>query len=226
MQALKFIEMTDTSLQEFTQLIVDLLSLGQTVYQQIHLVCEDICQKVTRATQGSARLFLPYQNSSAGQPDPFPVSVSFPAQFRNRTYGRLDIAPDPERPGSPALPLSAAQLLAHTCGSLLYSLELTAFIEGQCQRLDDQVPVPLTKREREVLELICQGNDQQAIAEQLSIAPATVDTHRKRISEKLGVHSERDIPLAAYRAGLFSILDEPGIVSSALSTSALSTRVD
>jgi DNA-binding CsgD family transcriptional regulator len=188
------------------------------VYQQIHLVGEDLCQEVRRATQGSARLFLPYQNSSDGQPDPFAVSVSFPVQFRNRTYGRLDIAPDPQRPGSPVLPLSVAQLLAHTCGSLLYSLELTAFVEGQCQRLDDQVPVHLTKREREVLELICQGNDQQAIAEQLSIAPATVDTHRKRISEKLGVHSERDIPLAAYRAGLFSILDEPGTVSSALPT--------
>jgi DNA-binding CsgD family transcriptional regulator len=163
---------------------------------------------------------FPIRTHQLDNPTPFP-SPSVPAQYRNRTYGRLDIAPDPERPGSPALPLSAAQLLANTCGSLLYSLELTAFIEGQCQRLDDQVPVHLTKREREVLELICQGNDQQAIAEQLSIAPATVDTHRKRISEKLGVHSERDIPLAAYRAGLFSILDEPGIVSS-----ALSTRVD
>jgi len=211
-------ETTGTGLQEFTQLIVDLLSLGQKVYQQIHLVGEDICQEVTRSTQGSARLFLPYQNSSDGQPDPFPVSVSFPVQFRSRNYGRLDIAPDPQRPGSPALPLSVAQLLAHTCGSLLYSLELTAFIEGQCQRLDSQIPVNLTKREREVLELICRGNDQQAIAEQLHIAPATVDTHRKRICEKLGVHSERDIPLAAYRTGLFSILDESVTVTTTLPT--------
>jgi len=211
-------ETTSTSLQEFTQMIVELLSLGQKVYQQIHLVGEDICQVVTRATQGNARLFLPYQCSSDGQPDPFPVSVSFPVQFRSRNYGRLDIAPDPQRPGSPALPLSVAQLLAHTCGSLLYSLELTAFIEGQCQRLDSQIPLNLTKREREVLELICRGNDQPTIAEQLHIAPATVDTHRKRICEKLGVHSERDIPLAAYRAGLFSILDESVTVTNALPT--------
>ena len=211
-------ETTGTSLQEFTQLIVDLLSLGQKVYQQIHLVGEDICQEVTRATQGSARLFLPYQNSSDGQPDPFPVSVSFPVQFRSRNYGRLDIAPDPQRPGSPALPLSVAQLLAHTCGSLLYSLELTAFIEGQCQRLNAQDPERLTKREREVLELICHGCNQSAIATQLHIAPATVDTYRKRLCEKLGVHSERDIPLAAYRAGLFSILDESVTVINALPT--------
>ena len=215
MQTLKRDDTTATSLEDFIQMIVDLLNLGQTVYQQIHLVGENLCQEVMHATRGNARLFLPYQNLSAGQPDPFPVSVSFPVQYRNRTYGRLDIAPDAERPGSPALPLSVAQLLVHTCGSLLYSLELTALIEGQCQRLESQVPVHLTRREQEVLELVCQGNGQQAIAEQLHIAPATVDTHRKRISEKLGVHSERDIPLAAYRAGLFSILDEPGTVSSA-----------
>ena len=105
--------------------------------------------------------------------------------------------------------LHVAQLLANTCGSLLYTLEMTAFIEGQCQRLDSQVPVRLTKREREVLEQICLGDDRQAIATQLHIAPATVQTYRKRICEKLGVHTERDIPLAAYRANLFSILDKP-----------------
>jgi DNA-binding NarL/FixJ family response regulator len=89
----------------------------------------------------------------------------------------------------------------------LYTLELTTFVEGQCQRLDYQDPEPLTNREREVLELICRGHDQQAIATMLAITPATVDTHRKRISEKLGVHCERDIPIAAYRAQLFSLLE-------------------
>ncbi len=216
MQALKSSDTTGSSLEDFTQLIVDLLSLGQTLYQQLHQVGEDLCQQIMRATQGNARLLLLGQDSSAASPASFPISVSFPVQFRHRTYGRLDIAPDPEHPGSPALPLPVAQLLAHTCGSLLYTLELTAFIEGQCQRLERQDAVQLTKREREVLELICRGCSQQAIATQLSIAPATVDTHRKRICEKLGVHSERDIPLAAYRAGLFSILDEPGTVSSVL----------
>lgn len=216
MQALKIGDTTGTSLEDFTQLIVDLLSLGQTLNRQLHQAGEGLCHEIMRATQGNARLLLPGQDSSAGPPASFPVFVSFPVQFRHRTYGRLDIAPDPAHPGSPALPLPVAQLVAHTCGSLLYTLELTAFIEGQCQRLESQVAVQLTKREREVLELICRGCSQQAIATQLHIALATVDTHRKRICEKLGVHSERDIPLAAYRANLFSILDKPGTVSSAL----------
>ena len=147
MQAFKINDPTSTNIEDFTQLIVDLLSFGQTLCKKTHGIGERLCHEVVRATQGKARLLLPFQDSSNGRRFPFSVSVSFPVQFRHRTYGRLDIAPDPVRPGSPALPLAVAQLLANTCGSLLYSLELTAFIEGQCQRLDAQDPERLTKRE-------------------------------------------------------------------------------
>jgi DNA-binding CsgD family transcriptional regulator len=207
MQTFKIGDPTDTSLEDCTQLIVDLLSFGQALCKQSHRVGERLCKEVMRSTQGSARLLLLGQDSSTGQHVSFPVSVSFPVRFRNRIFGTLEIAPDSERPATPALPLHMAQLLAHTCGSLLYTLELSAFIEGQCQRLDNQDPEHLTNREQEVLELICRGYDQQAISTKLDITPATVDTHRKRICEKLGVHCERDIPLAAYRAHLFSILE-------------------
>ncbi|HEX6556181.1 MAG TPA: helix-turn-helix transcriptional regulator [Ktedonobacteraceae bacterium] len=218
MQTYKVDDTTGTSVEDYTQLIGDLLSFGQKLCNQTHRIGKHLCQEVMHATRGKAKLLLPGQGSSTERQFPFPTSVSFPVRFRHRIFGTLEVAPDSTHPASPALPLPVAQLLAHTCGSLLYTLELTAFIEGQCQRLDSQVSGHLTRREREVLELICRGNDQQAIAEQLSIAPATVDTHRKRISEKLGIHSERDIPLAAYRANLFSVLDEPGTVSSALPT--------
>ena len=206
MQAFKINDPTSTNIEDFTQLIVDLLSFGQTLCKKTHGIGERLCHEVVRATQGKARLLLPFQDSSNGRRFPFSVSVSFPVQFRQRIYGRLEIAPDSAHPGSPAIPLSVAQVIAHTCGSLLYTLELSAFVEGQCQRLDSQVSGHLTRREQEILELICRGNDQQAIATQLHIAPATVDTHRKRICEKLGVHCERDIPLAAYQTSLFSIL--------------------
>ena len=212
MQTFKISDTTGESLEDYTQLLADLLSFGQTLGKSTHRVGKRLCQEVLRATHGKARLLLPNQDSSTGHP--FPVSVSFPVRFRTRIYGTLEIAPDPAHPTSPALPLPVAQLLAHTCASLLYTLELSAFVEGQCQRLESQDPEQLTKREQEVLELICQGEDQERIATKLQIAPATVETHRKRICEKLGVHSERDIPLAAYRANLFSILDEPGTVSS------------
>jgi DNA-binding CsgD family transcriptional regulator len=197
-----------SSLEAYTQLIMDFLGFGQTLCKQTQRIGEQLCQEVMRATQGRARLLLPYLDSSAGQQVPFAVSVSFQVQFNSRSYGTLDIAPDSKRPVSPALPLHVAQLLAQICGLLLCTIELSVFIERQCQRFDHQNPGQLTRREREVLELICRGLDQQTIATRLDITLATADTYRKRIYGKLGVHSERDVPLAAYQANLISILEE------------------
>ena len=137
-RTLKRSDTTGTSLEDYTQLIVDLLSFGQSLCKQTQSVVEQLCQEIRRVTQGRARLLLPCQDSPEGSLVPFPVSVSFPLQFHKRTYGRLDICPDSAHPGSPALPLPVAQLLAHICSSLLYTLELSAFIEGQCQWLDCQ----------------------------------------------------------------------------------------
>lgn len=206
MQLFTLSDANGTSLEGCTQLIVDLLGVGQRLCKQATGAAEQLCYEVIRVTQGNARLILSGQISPVGQQGPFPSSVSFQVQFNNRNYGTLDIAPDSQYLKLPALPLHLAQLLAHICGLLLYTIEMSVFIERQSQRIDLQYPEQLTRREREVLELICRGNDQQTIAEVLDIASATVDTYRKRICAKLGVHSERDIALAAYQANLFSIL--------------------
>ncbi len=47
----------------------------------------------------------------------------------------------------------------------------------------------LTKREREVFELIIRGNSNDDIATKLFIARRTVETHRQRIMNKLSAHS-------------------------------------
>ena len=47
----------------------------------------------------------------------------------------------------------------------------------------------LTPREREVLELVVQGQQYRQIAAALGISPRTVEVHRARLMEKLGVHS-------------------------------------
>ena len=107
-----------------------------------------------------------------------------------------------------AIPLPVAQLLAQTCSWILYAIEQSTFLQGQCHQLEYQVNGPLTKREREVLTLMCRGYNQETIAELLCIAPATVGKHRQHIYEQLGVHSERDALLAAYLTGLFSIIED------------------
>jgi DNA-binding NarL/FixJ family response regulator len=63
-------------------------------------------------------------------------------------------------------------------------------------KLDD-MPVldELTRREREVAQLICSGMKRKEIAERLNISPRTVDVHLNRIYRKTGVHSNTQLAL-------------------------------
>ena len=59
------------------------------------------------------------------------------------------------------------------------------FFEQEDAALNDE----LTAREKEVLRLIALGNTNKAIAESLFISTHTVISHRKNITEKLGIKS-------------------------------------
>jgi len=45
----------------------------------------------------------------------------------------------------------------------------------------------LSKREREILQLVVEGKSSQAIAEMLAISPKTVETYRSRLMQKLHI---------------------------------------
>jgi DNA-binding CsgD family transcriptional regulator len=139
---------------------------------------------------------------------PAPAILIQPVQFGNQMYGVLCIAADPAHKELPALSLPVVHLLTQVCGWLLYTIEQSSFLQGQCQQLDYQINGPLSKREREVLSLMCRGYNQEMIADLLSISPATVGKHRQHIYEQLGVHSEHDALLVAYQTGLFSLIEE------------------
>lgn len=51
----------------------------------------------------------------------------------------------------------------------------------------------LTDREREVFQLVVEGNTNPAIARILAISPKTVDNHRTRLMEKLRIHSTAEL---------------------------------
>jgi two-component system response regulator NreC len=51
----------------------------------------------------------------------------------------------------------------------------------------------LTDREREVFQLVVEGKTNAQIADVLFISPKTVDNHRTRLMEKLGVHGTADL---------------------------------
>lgn len=62
----------------------------------------------------------------------------------------------------------------------------------------------LSNREREVLHLMATGRSNKEIADALSIALPTVETHRARVFQKLQVHGIAELVLYAVRRGLVS----------------------
>jgi two-component system response regulator NreC len=62
----------------------------------------------------------------------------------------------------------------------------------------------LSEREREVFQLIAEAYTNKAIADLLSISPATVETHRAHILQKLDVHNTAELVIYAVRKGLIS----------------------
>ena len=62
----------------------------------------------------------------------------------------------------------------------------------------------LSPREREVLQLIAEGQPNREIAETLHISVKTVETHRANLMEKLDLHSTAQLTQYAIRKGVVS----------------------
>ena len=61
-----------------------------------------------------------------------------------------------------------------------------------------------SRREIDVMQSICQGKSNKEIAVSLGIATKTVDNHRTRLMQKLGVHNTASLTLAAVQMGICS----------------------
>ncbi|HPF51821.1 MAG TPA: LuxR C-terminal-related transcriptional regulator [Draconibacterium sp.] len=75
-------------------------------------------------------------------------------------------------------------LSINTSGNDFLKLAEDFFEEGYTDQNDE-----LTNREREVLRLVALGHSNKSIAENLFISTHTVISHRKNITEKLGIKS-------------------------------------
>lgn len=63
----------------------------------------------------------------------------------------------------------------------------------------------LGSREREVLQLIAEGKTSAETAKRMHISVKTVETHRRNISQKLGIHGTAELTKYAIREGLTSL---------------------
>ena len=66
-------------------------------------------------------------------------------------------------------------------------------------------PENLTAREREVAQLIAEGNSTKEIASLLGVSVKTIDKHRSRMMEKLHLHDAVAVTRYAINAGLVSL---------------------
>lgn len=64
---------------------------------------------------------------------------------------------------------------------------------------------PLTDRERQVLQLVAEGNTTKEIALILGVAAKTAETHRVKVMEKLDIHSTAGLVKYAIRRGLVQV---------------------
>jgi DNA-binding NarL/FixJ family response regulator len=94
--------------------------------------------------------------------------------------------------------------------SNLYLSDAVSAIARGTANGDDQVGAdgaarPLSRREREVLQLIAEGRTSREVASLLGISATTVKSHRNHIMEKLDIHDKAGLTRYAIRIGLIRI---------------------
>jgi DNA-binding NarL/FixJ family response regulator len=60
----------------------------------------------------------------------------------------------------------------------------------------------LTARQREILQLVAEGKSTKEIAVELNVSIKTVETHRKELMDRLGIHDVPGLVRYAIRAGI------------------------
>ncbi|MEO8292390.1 MAG: response regulator transcription factor [Actinomycetota bacterium] len=87
-------------------------------------------------------------------------------------------------------------------GAVIHPQITKTFIE-EVQHADEApTTTPLSKREREILQMVANGSTTKEVARDLGISPHTVKTHLERIFEKLGANDRAQAVAIAIRAGL------------------------
>ena len=74
-------------------------------------------------------------------------------------------------------------------GKTVISPGVKGWRRGGASAADDGAAAVLTPREREVLQLIAEGKTTKTMASALHVSVKTIETHRRHMMAKLGIHS-------------------------------------
>lgn len=90
-------------------------------------------------------------------------------------------------------------------------------VEYLLQARDEGPADALSPREREVLQLVAEGNTNQEIADRLVLSIKTIEAHKSHIMAKLNAQNRTDLIKYAIRQGIISLGDddqlEPGQIA-------------
>ncbi|HKC24417.1 MAG TPA: response regulator transcription factor [Thermoanaerobaculia bacterium] len=98
-----------------------------------------------------------------------------------------------------------AAIRAVARGETYLSPSVSKYVVDQYVRrtaADDEPLSALTPRQREILQMIAEGNTSKDIARKLNLSHRTVETHRAQLMERLDVHDLAGLVLFAVRVGL------------------------
>jgi DNA-binding NarL/FixJ family response regulator len=96
---------------------------------------------------------------------------------------------------------------AATKGEVYFSPAVSKILAEDYSRRrsgDSSEEEQLTARQREVLQLIAEGQNTKDIATNLNLSVKTVETHRKQIMDRLGIHDVAGLVRYAIRAGIIN----------------------
>ena len=100
--------------------------------------------------------------------------------------------------------LQAAAANEHYLSPRITSVLIEDYIKRPTT-VDKCAPEALTGRERQVLQLVAEGQSVKQIALRLNISPKTADANRRQIMNKLGIFSVAELTKYAIREGLTSL---------------------
>jgi DNA-binding NarL/FixJ family response regulator len=95
-------------------------------------------------------------------------------------------------------------------GNTYLSPEITrgvvdSFVRNPPKEGEDSAFAVLSDRERQVLQLVAEGNATKEIADKLGVSVRTAETHRRNIMDKLEMRSVAELTKYAIRTGLTSL---------------------
>jgi DNA-binding NarL/FixJ family response regulator len=101
----------------------------------------------------------------------------------------------------------AAAIKAALCGEVYISTRVPTAVSKLLERKSD-VTSPLqllSARQREILQLIAEGQSTKEIGYRLNLSGKTVETHRRLLMQRLDIHDVAGFARFAIRAGLVSL---------------------